>query len=90
MNLDPPTYIETTEELTQWVKRLDDQELIAVDTESDSFHHYQEKVCLIQMTACGEDVLIDPLAIDDLSSLAPVFNDPTRIKILKIYSKHIL
>ena len=81
MNLEPPAYIETTEQLTQWVKRLDDQSLIAVDTESDSFHHYQEKVCLIQMTACGEDVLIDPLAIDDLSCLAPVFNDPSRIKI---------
>ena len=81
MQLEPPAYIETTEELTQWVNRLDDQSLIAVDTESDSFHHYQEKVCLIQMTACGEDVLIDPLAIDDISCLAPVFNDPNRIKI---------
>jgi len=55
--------------------------MIAVDTESDSFHSYKEKVCLVQMTALGQDVVIDPLAVRDLSALGPVFADPQRIKV---------
>ena len=81
MDLEPPEYIDTAAALESWVGELRGSQIIAVDTESDSFHHYQEKVCLIQMTANGRDVLIDPLAIGDLGVLAPVFSDPNRIKI---------
>lgn len=41
----------------------------AIDTEADSLHRYRESLCLIQFAARGEPVLIDPLAIDDLSPL---------------------
>lgn len=39
----------------------------AIDTEADSLHRYKESLCLIQLSAGGENVLIDPLAIADLS-----------------------
>jgi ribonuclease D len=58
-----------------------DARVIAVDTESDSFHHYREKVCLIQMTASGVDAIIDPLVLPDLEGLRPLFRDASRIKI---------
>lgn len=35
---------------------------VAVDVEADSLHHYREKVCLIQITAGGEDFIVDPLS----------------------------
>ncbi|MES2570479.1 MAG: HRDC domain-containing protein [Verrucomicrobiota bacterium] len=35
---------------------------IAIDTEADSLHCYFEKLCLIQISASGEDLLVDPLA----------------------------
>ena len=54
---------------------------IAVDTESNSLHAYQERVCLIQFSVPGTDYLVDPLAIGDLSSLAPLFSIPTIQKI---------
>jgi ribonuclease D len=81
--MDPaaPKYIETKEALLAWAEHLRDADIIAVDTESDSLHHFREKVCLIQMTAKGEDALIDPLALPDLEPLGPVFADPARIKI---------
>jgi ribonuclease D len=41
----------------------------AIDTEADSLHRYQESLCLIQFADRNESVLIDPLAIDDLSPL---------------------
>lgn len=43
--------------------------LCAVDTEADSLHRYRESLCLIQFAAGEESVLIDPLAVKDLSPL---------------------
>ena len=42
---------------------------VALDTEADSFHHYFEKVCLIQLALPGSAVLVDPLAPVDLGPL---------------------
>ena len=72
-----PSYrlIRTTTELEDFVKRIDREEFIAVDLEADSMFHYQEKVCLVQMAGNGENVVIDPLEVDDLSALAPIFAD---------------
>ena len=81
IRLPAPRYIDTPSGLREWVARLEDARVIGVDTESDSFFHYREKVCLIQMTVDSEDVLIDPLALTDISSLGPIFADPRRVKI---------
>ena len=35
---------------------------IAIDMEADSFYHYYEKVCLIQLTIGGKNYILDPLA----------------------------
>ena len=79
--LQKPKYIDTSEALLAWVDFLRSAEVIAVDTESDSFHHYREKVCLIQMTALGEDAIIDPLALDSLEPIREILADEKRIKI---------
>lgn len=50
---------------------------LAVDTEADSFHHYRDKVCLIQLSFGATDVLVDPLSGLDLSPLAGPFGDPS-------------
>jgi ribonuclease D len=76
-----PRYIDNQADLLAWVEHLARADVIAVDTESDSLHRYREKVCLIQMTALGQDALIDPLAVDDLSCLGEMFADPRRVKI---------
>jgi ribonuclease D len=52
---------------------LGQQPRLAVDTESNSLHAYQERVCLIQFSIPGTDFLVDPLALPDLSPLAPLF-----------------
>ncbi|HET6346057.1 MAG TPA: HRDC domain-containing protein [Myxococcota bacterium] len=78
---DAPLYIDTDGALQAWADRLAEATVIAVDTESDSFHRYREKVCLIQMTALGQDVIIDPLALSTLKPLEPLLTDPGRIKI---------
>ena len=40
-----------------------------MDTEADSLHSYPERLCLVQISIPGADVLIDPLAGFDLSPL---------------------
>ena len=52
------------------------QSEFAVDLEMDSLHHYQEKVCLMQVSTRTESWLIDPLALKDLSPLAAPLGDP--------------
>lgn len=55
---------------------------VALDTEADSFHHYRERVCLIQLSFAGRDVLIDPLGGLGLEPLAPMLGDASVRKIV--------
>lgn len=48
---------------------------LAIDSESDGFYAYREKVCLLQFTSSAGDYIVDPLVVDDLSPLGPVFAD---------------
>ena len=49
-------------QLAEILPRLRQFERVAVDTEADSLHCFFEKLCLIQLTFDGEDILVDPLA----------------------------
>jgi ribonuclease D len=62
--------------LKQLAHILADQPVIAVDTESNSLFAYQEQVCLIQFSTPDDDYLVDPLALNNLSALGPIFADP--------------
>lgn len=55
---------------------------IAVDTEADSLHSYFDKVCLIQISTPGEDVVVDPLAKIDLQKFGVLLADPAITKVL--------
>ena len=74
-------FVDTPERLAEMVEALNAATVIGVDTESDSFHHYREKVCLIQFSDLERDYILDPLAVSDISALAPMFADPSKVKI---------
>ena len=80
--LPPPVWVDQPETLKQMIADLAAQTRVAVDTESNSLHAYREQVCLIQFSTRKTDYVVDPLAIDDLSFLEPVFNNQ---KIEKIF-----
>jgi len=65
--------IDTGEALAQLVGAIENEKSIGVDLEADSMYHFKEKVCLIQMAAANLNVVIDPLVIEDLSELRPIF-----------------
>jgi ribonuclease D len=72
--LPEPTLITTQPALSRVAETLSRQPLVAVDTEANSLYAYREQVCLIQFSIPGVDFLVDPLALDDLSPLAPIFD----------------
>jgi ribonuclease D len=79
--LSAPSLITRHEALKQLAETLSREPIIAVDTESNSLHAYREQVCLIQFSTAEKDFLVDPLALDDLSPLGPVFSSPAIEKV---------
>jgi ribonuclease D len=76
--------IETRADLDALAHDLMAEKVIAVDTEADSFYHYFDKTCLVQIGTRRQIYLIDPLALGgpaELSPLAPVFASPEIRKI---------
>jgi ribonuclease D len=80
-----PVIVSTPAALRELARRLQDERLIAVDTESNSLFAYREQVCLIQFSTQHEDWVVDPLAFEnpeELNVLAPIFASP---KIEKVF-----
>jgi ribonuclease D len=73
--------IDTAAGLEKAVGTLEKEKVIAVDLEADSMYHFKEKVCLIQLATKKISVVVDPLQIDDLSPLSPLFSNPDIQKI---------
>lgn len=72
----PPVWVDTPEALEEIIADLRRWHQIAVDTESNGLHAYQEQVCLIQISTPETDYLIDPLTLSDLHALEPIFANP--------------
>ncbi len=79
--LPPATYIDNSPALHALLERLQTQDRIACDTESNSLHAYRGKTCLIQISTASEDILIDPLAIDDIKALGAILANPAIEKV---------
>ena len=79
--LPPAATIDSSPALDAAIERLLRAERIAVDTESNSLHAYRGKTCLIQLSTPAEDLLIDPLAIADISALGAILADPAIEKV---------
>ena len=69
-------WVETLPQLEGAARVLGQAEIIGVDLEADSMHHYFEKVCLLQMATDSASYIIDPLTLRNLSALWPVFSNP--------------
>lgn len=79
--LPPPVWVDKPHTYNRMIADLVTQNRVAVDTESNSLHAYREQVCLIQFSTRKLDYVVDPLALDDLSSLGPIFSNPAIEKI---------
>ncbi len=76
--------IETREDLDALAQDLMGEKVLAIDTEADSFYHYYDKTCLVQIATRRQIYLVDPLALGgpaELAPLAPIFASPDIRKI---------
>ena len=63
LHLAPPILVSDEPGLRELVARLHDEPVLAFDTESNSFHAYRERICLLQVSSRARDWIVDPLAI---------------------------
>ncbi len=76
-----PVWVATSKQLERMIGEVSKEPVLAIDTESNSLFAYRERVCLVQISTPTKDYLVDPLAIADLSPLAPAFSNPSQQKI---------
>ena len=76
LHLPPPVWVAKPETLEHLARDLAAESRLAVDTESNSLHAFREQVCLIQFSTPNTDYLVDPLELNDLSALVPLFCNP--------------
>jgi ribonuclease D len=75
-------WIDRQEPLDRELAGVASAQVVAVDTEADSLHSYFDKVCLIQISVPGEDLVVDPLAKVRLDRFGAILADPSVTKIL--------
>ena len=80
-SLPPPVLVEDQAGLRDLMDDIRGASEVAFDTEGDSFYHYEERVCLIQLSARGKDYLVDPLSSVDIAPLGELLADPDVTKI---------
>ena len=76
--------IENRADLDALAQDLLAEKVLGFDTEADSFYHYFDKTCLVQISTPTQIYLIDPLALGgpaELSPLGPVLASPEIRKI---------
>jgi ribonuclease D len=71
--------IEKVADLESAARDLADERVVAFDTEADSFYHYFDKTCLVQIATRRRIFLVDPIAMggpESLAPLGPIFASP--------------
>ncbi|MDG1122422.1 MAG: ribonuclease D [Glaciecola sp.] len=82
-------YIDTYDALLNYCNQAKQQPVIAVDTEFVRTRTFYPHIGLVQIFDGIDAVLIDPIAIDDLSPLKGLLTDPNVIKVLHACSEDL-
>jgi len=69
-----PVLVDRPVALAELVEALRGEPRLALDTESNSFHVYRERVCLLQLSTASADFVVDPIALDP-RPLGPLLSD---------------
>lgn len=78
----PYTYVDTEALIDELVTHLDTVVELAIDVEHHSYRTYQGITCLIQISTCAGDFIIDALAVrEHIHKLNLCFTDPKKLKV---------
>lgn len=73
--------INSSEEFATALEEISRESVLAIDTESSSFHTYYPQICLIQLTAGKTNYIFDTLAKLPFEKFSPIFTDRSKVKI---------
>ncbi|ACG73488.1 3'-5' exonuclease [Anaeromyxobacter sp. K] len=59
-----PVFVSDPDALSRLLDALAGERVLALDTESNSFHVYRERVCLLQLSTRAQDFVVDPISVD--------------------------
>ncbi len=76
-----PRWIDNPVALAAELEACAAADVLAIDTESNGMYAYYERVCLLQISRPGADLLVDALAVD-LGPVAAILEDRRIIKVL--------
>jgi ribonuclease D len=79
---EPAEIVTTESRLAEVVEGATRWPQVAFDLESNGFHRYPERICLIQLATPEASYLVDPLEIDDPTPLGNLLADSNVQKIL--------
>ena len=82
MELNSVVLIEDRRDFSIFLQEVEKSTHVAVDTESNSFHAYFNRICLIQVSTSEQDYVIDPLSVGDIQDFGKVLSNPDVEKIL--------
>jgi ribonuclease D len=85
-----PDLVDTRPAFEDAIARLRDAPAIALDTETDAFFAYRPRICLLQLSVPGADLLVDPLADLDLAPLGTILADPSHEVVLHAAENDII
>ncbi|MCK9363125.1 MAG: ribonuclease D [Syntrophales bacterium] len=75
------TFVDNPANLKIAEKKITAADIVAVDTEYDSFRYFFDKLCLLQVQTGAETWLIDQMAGLDMAFLGKVLDNPDVLKI---------
>ncbi len=88
--MDSAVVIETASQFAEMIEQLSHARHIAMDTESNSFYAYFERICLLQISTTEQDFILDPFALGDLGPIGTILADPKIEKIFHAASNDVL
>lgn len=71
-----PRWVDRSADLADVARRVEAANVVALDTEANSMHAYQEQTCIVQLTVPEEDSVIDALAFENLDPLRDAIDRP--------------
>lgn len=77
-----PVVITEPQQWREVAVRLLQEPRVALDMESNGFHRYPERICLIQLATSEGVYLLDPLRVTDLSLLGKLLAEPRIEKVV--------
>ncbi len=63
-----PEIVSTPQRFTQLVAELEGAARLSLDVESDSFYHYDERVCIVTLSTEDRDIIVDTLALGEVAA----------------------